>query len=139
MRWGEKRVPLITLSGGPEPRGDASISCRMCLGEERKVIFRPADRPHSTAPLDSYSHSRLARSPSQMKSARKRSGRLFTLNLLQMLRHIAPPATSHYQQDQTKSTVIQMTSLLSRVENRVNETSLPHYAYKNMLANILVG
>lgn len=89
MRWGEKRVPLITLSGGPELSRDASIS--HVPGRGTQSDFR-ASRPRSV----------VVQPPSsgcwRMKSAGKRSRRLFTLNLLQMFWHIAPTATPCYQQ-----------------------------------------
>ena len=93
MRWGEKRVPLITVSGGPEPSGDASIS--HVPGRGTQSDFQ-ASRPRSAA----------VQPPSSgcwwMKSAGGggggRSGRLFTLNLLQMFWHIAPTASPCYQQ-----------------------------------------
>lgn len=89
MRWGEKRVPLITVSGGPEPSRDASIS--HVPGRGTQSDFQ-ASRPHSAA----------VQPPSsgcwRMKSAGGRSGRLFTLNLLQMFWHIAPTATPCYRQ-----------------------------------------
>lgn len=46
MRWGEKPVPLITVSGGPEPSGDASIS--HVPGRGTQSDFQ-ASRPRSTA------------------------------------------------------------------------------------------
>ena len=72
-------MPLITVSGGPEPSGDASIS--HVPGRGTQSDFQ-ASRPRSAA----------VQPPSsgcwRMKSAGGggggRSGRLFTLNLLQM-------------------------------------------------------
>lgn len=46
MRWGEKPVPLITVSGGPEPSADASIS--HVPGRGTQSDFQ-ASRPRSTA------------------------------------------------------------------------------------------
>ena len=97
MRWGEKRVPLITVSGGPEPSGDASIL--HVPGRGTQSDFQ-ASRPHSAAVQPPSSDCR------QMKSAGGRSGQLFTLNLLHMFWHLAPTATLCYRHTSARISAI---------------------------------